>query len=339
MNNNTDIDQFEQEYLYEHHRFVVDPGQHPLRMDKYLLSKTSNISRTRIQNAAKSNCILVNESPVKNNYKVRPNDVITIVLPHPPDDKEILPEDIPLNIVFEDEDIILINKSAGMVVHPAVGNRNGTLVNALLYHFQGQNQGMNQESRAGLAHRIDKDTSGLLVVAKNDYALSFLAKQFFDHSIERTYIALIWGIPKTNEGTIELNIIRDPKDRKKMKAVKEDSGRHAITHYRVLENYTYTSLIECRLETGRTHQIRAHFSAIGHPLFGDAVYGGDQLVKGQSFSKYKQFVENSLQIIKRQALHAKSLGFIHPKSLKFMYFDSELPDDLNQVIERWKHYS
>jgi len=291
--------------LFEHHKIIVDKGQSLLRIDKFLCLRLDNISRNRIQNAANANCILVNNLSVKSNYLVKPNDVISIVLPYPPNEKEILPENIPLNIAYEDDDLILINKPAGMVVHPAKGNYTGTLVNALLWYFKDLPLFNKKTVRPGLVHRIDKDTSGLLVIAKTEIAHSILAKQFFDKTTERSYIALVWGIFKEKTGTIIGNIGRSPRDRKKMAIFPDnDFGKHAVTHYKVLEEFRYTSLVECKLETGRTHQIRAHFEHIKHPLFNDSVYGGNKIIKGNNFSKYSQFVENCFQICPRQALHA-----------------------------------
>ncbi|MFC2114607.1 RluA family pseudouridine synthase, partial [Bacteroidota bacterium] len=291
-------------------------------------------------NAAKSDCILVNGIPVKNNYKVKPSDEISIVLPEPPRDTEIKAENIPLEIVYEDESILLVNKVAGMVVHPAHSNYTGTLVNALLYHFGEQPADDNTSYRAGLVHRIDKDTSGLLVIAKTDVALSFLARQFFDHSMERKYLALVWGDMKADSGTIDARLTRDPKDRRRMVVTsKEDIGKHAITHYKVVERFLYVTLIECRLETGRTHQIRAHLSSVGHPLFNDEMYGGSKILFGPSFSRYMQFIKNCFKLMPRQALHAKTLGFIHPESRKQIAFSSELPDDFTGVLEKWRIYS
>ncbi len=326
--------------LFEHFNIKVDKGQALLRIDKFLCLRLEHISRNRVQNAAISNCILVNNKPVKSNYLVKPNDVISIVLPYPPNEKEILAENIPLNIAYEDDDLILINKPAGMVVHPAKGNYTGTLVNALLWHFKELPVINKNTLRPGLVHRIDKDTSGLLVVAKTELAHSSLAKQFFDKTTERSYIALVWGIFKDKTGTITGNIGRSPRDRKKMTIFEDDNiGKHAVTHYKVLEEYKYTSLVECKLETGRTHQIRAHFEHIKHPLFSDIVYGGDKIVRGVNFSKYSQFVENCFKICPRQALHAKSLGFFHPSTKKWFFFDSNLPDDMKNLIEKWRNYA
>jgi 23S rRNA pseudouridine1911/1915/1917 synthase len=318
----------------------VDQGQTLYRVDKYLINRIMNVSRNRIQNAAKSGCILVNEKPVKSNYKVKPEDIISIVLPEPPRDKDIKAENIALNIVYEDEDLLIVNKEAGMVVHPAYGNFNGTLVNALLYHYQNLPEPDGEEFRAGLVHRIDKDTSGLLVIAKNEAALAFLARQFYDHSIERKYRVLVWGSFDEESGLIDAALGRDPKDRKIMRAWKDpEAGKKAVTHYRVLEQFNYCSLLECVLETGRTHQIRAHMKFIGHPVFGDPVYGGREIPYGPSFTRYKQFINNCLKIVPRQALHAKSLGFMHPVSKKMMHFDSEVPEDMHVLIEKWRKYS
>jgi len=326
--------------LYEHYRFTVDKGQAPLRIDKYLFAKLADASRNRIQNAAKAGNILANDQPVKPNYKVRPLDIITIVLAYPPRDTDIYPEDIPLNVVYEDQDILVINKEAGMVVHPGHGNFSGTLLNALVYYFQNTPENIAIDAKPYLAHRIDKDTTGILLIAKNELAQSKLAKQFFDHTIDRTYHALVWGDVRDNEGAITGNIARSGRDRTVM-AIYDDEevGRHAVTHYRVLERFGYVTMVECRLETGRTHQIRAHFKHIGHPLFNDAKYGGDEILRGTTFTKYKQFIQNCFNLIPRQALHAKSLGFIHPSSRNPMIFDSELPDDFQAVLEKWRRYS
>jgi len=323
--------------LYEHFRFVVDKGQGLERIDKYLFAKMENISRSRVQNAANAGNILVNGSPVKPSYKIKPLDLITIVLAHPPKDTEIYPEDIPVNIIYEDADIIVVNKEAGMVVHPGHGNFTGTLQNALLGHLmKADPSGM---TKPFLVHRIDKDTSGILLIAKNELAQSKLAKQFFDHTIDRTYVALVWGSPKENEGTITGNIGRDIRNRLIMTVyADEDRGRDAVTHYKVIERFGYVSLVECRLETGRTHQIRVHFRHLGHPLFNDESYGGSEILKGTTFTKYKQFVQNCFKLLPRQALHAKSLGFLHPADKRPMFFDSEYPADLASVIEKWRTY-
>ena len=325
--------------LFEHHRIVVDPKQSLVRIDKFLMDRLPNVTRTKIQGGIHEGFVKVNNKSIKPNYKIHPNDVITVSLPEPPRDTELIPENIPLDIVFEDEYLLVVNKPAGMVVHPAYQNWRGTLVNALAYHFQNLPQLPGNEGRPGLVHRIDKDTSGLLVIAKTEQVLTGLAKQFFDHSIERTYNALVWGVPDPPHGTINVNVGRSPKDRRITTAFPEgDMGRHAVTHFKVLHDFRYVSLVECTLETGRTHQIRAHMKYLGHPLFNDAAYGGDQILKGTLFSKYKQFVENCFQAIPRQALHAKTLGFIHPRTLEFLRFDSELPADFKNVLEKWENY-
>jgi 23S rRNA pseudouridine1911/1915/1917 synthase len=325
--------------LFEHHRIVADPGQTLLRIDKFLMDRLPNVTRTKIQDGIHMGFVKVNEKTIKPNYKVHPTDVITISLPQPPRDTEVVPENIPLNIVFEDNHLLVINKPAGMVVHPAYQNWSGTLVNALAYHFQNLPQMPGNDGRPGLVHRIDKDTSGLLVIAKTESALTQLAKQFFDHTIERTYCAIVWGVPNPPEGTINVHVGRSLKDRRVTTAFPEgEFGRPAITHYRLLQDLRYVSVVECRLETGRTHQIRAHMKHIGHILFNDAMYGGDQVLKGTVFSKYKQFVENCFKVIPRQALHAKTLGFVHTETREFLRFDSELPEDFKNVIEKWEHY-
>lgn len=325
--------------LFEHHRIVADAGQTLVRIDKFLMDRLPNVTRTKIQAGIHDEFVKVNDKSIKPNYKVHPGDVIVIALPEPPRDTDVKPENIPLNIVFEDDHLLVINKAPGMVVHPAYQNWSGTLVNALAYHFQNLPQMPGNDGRPGLVHRIDKDTSGLLVIAKTETALTHLAKQFFDHSIERRYWAIVWGEPDPAEGTINVNVGRSLKDRRVTTAFPEgDFGRHAITHYKVLQNLRYVSLIECKLETGRTHQIRAHMKYIKHPLFNDAMYGGSEVLKGTTFSKYKQFVDNCFKIIPRQALHAKSLGFIHPATKKWIQFDSELPQDFKEVIEKWEHY-
>lgn len=329
----------ESDELFEHHRIKVDPGQQALRIDKFLFDRLPNASRSKIQGAVKLGFVLVNDLQIKANYKIRPNDEIVISLPEPPRDNELVPENIPIDIVFEDEYLLIVNKPAGMVVHPAFQNWSGTLVNVLAYHFKQLPEMANNEGRPGLVHRIDKGTSGLLVIAKTEDAMAGLAKQFFDHSIERTYWALIWGELKEPKGTIDVHVGRSLKDRKITTAFPEgDFGRHAITHYELIKELRYISLVKCNLETGRTHQIRAHMKYIGHPLFGDTTYGGDRVLKGTKFSKYKSFVENCFKIMPRQALHAKSLGFIHPITKEYMHFDSELPQDFADVIDKWEHY-
>jgi 23S rRNA pseudouridine1911/1915/1917 synthase len=335
----------EQDELYEHFRIEVTKGQELIRIDKFLANRIENVTRTKIQNAADAGNILVNGKPVKSNYRIKPLDVITIVMPHPPREKELIPENIPINIVYEDDDIVVVNKAPGMVVHPGFGNYSGTLLNALMYHFKNLpshqgNKSEHDELRPGLVHRIDKNTSGIVILAKTEYALAHLAKQFFDKTTKRTYVALVWGDLKNDSGTIVGNVGRDLKDRKKMAVFPDGShGKHAVTHYKVLERFGYVSLVECKLETGRTHQIRVHFKHIGHPLFNDETYGGNKILKGVNHQKYKQFAENCFKILPRHALHAKSLGFIHPVTKKEMFFDSELPLDMLQVIEKWRRYS
>ncbi len=325
--------------LFEHHRITADPKQSLVRIDKFLMARLPNVTRTKIQAGIREGFVKVNDKDIKPNYKIHPQDVITVLFPEPPRDTDVIPEDIPLNIVYEDAFLLIVNKPAGMVVHPAYNNWRGTLVNALAYHFQNRPQMAGNEGRLGLGHRIDKDTSGLLVVAKDESTLNGLAKQFFDHSIERKYYALVWGVPDPDFGTINVNVGRSPKDRRVTTTFKDpEMGRHAVTHYKVLKDLRYVSLLECQLETGRTHQIRAHLKSLGHPLFNDAMYGGNQIVKGTVFSKYKQFVENCFKTIPRQALHAKTLGFVHPATKKFMQFDSELPADFKNVMDKWENY-
>lgn len=331
----------EDQPMFEHYRFELEKGQSPLRVDKYLAAHMEHSSRHRIQLAIKAEYIRVNDKVVKANYIVRPGDVITFVMPYARRGLEILPEDIPLNIVYEDDDVLVLNKPAGMVVHPGHGHYTGTLVNALAHHL-GISQGADaDDERMGvLVHRIDKDTSGLLVVAKNDEAQLDLAKQFFVHSIERRYVAIVWGNIKEDEGTIEGNIGRDPSDRLRFKVFPEgDYGKHAVTHYRVLERFGYVTVVECRLETGRTHQIRVHFNYIGHPLFNDERYDGAEIRKGTIYAKYRQFIENCFKLLPRQALHAKTLGFVHPKTKKEIRFDSPLPEDMTALIEKWRKYA
>ena len=326
--------------LYEHHRIVVDKKQALLRIDKFLMDRLPNVTRNKLQGAIKSEAVQVNQKPVKVSYKVKPLDVITVTLAEPPRDTDIVPEDIPLNILFEDNELLLINKPAGMVVHPAYNNWTGTLVNALVYHLQNLPTTQNGEGRPGLVHRIDKDTSGLLVIAKTDYSMAYLAKQFYDHSIERTYYALVWGNVKEDAGTIKGHVGRSPKDRRVMCVYPEgDYGKHAVTHYKVLRRYKYVTLVQCNLETGRTHQIRAHMKHIGHPLFSDATYGGDKILSGTPSGSYKSFVENAFKLMPRQALHAKSLGFVHPTTKDFLQFNTELPEDFKQVLDKWELYA
>lgn len=327
--------------LYEHYRFTVDKGQKQLRMDKYLTPLMRNASRNRIQDAADAGRIIVNGKAQKSSYKVKPLDEIVVLMDHPKYENEIIAEDIPLNIVYEDDDLLVVNKEAGMVVHPGHGNYTGTLVNALTYHLKGESPLVEDEDmRAGLVHRIDKNTSGLLVIAKNEYTHAFLAKQFFHHTTKRRYVAMVWGNIAEDEGTIIGNIGRNVKDRLKMHVFEDGSdGKHAVTHFKVLQRFGYVTLVECRLETGRTHQIRVHMAWQGHHLFNDERYGGDRVLKGTTFTKYKQFVENCFAILPRQALHAQMLGFVHPRTKEEMVFESELPDDFKALIDKWQGYS
>lgn len=325
--------------LFEHFRFSADPGQAALRIDKFLINKLEGTSRSRIQAAAHAGNVRVNTNPVKPNYRVKPGDTISIVLPHPPRKIELIPEEIPLEIVFEDADLILVNKMPGMVVHPGYGNYTGTLVNALMYHLKDNPLFSSGEERPGLVHRIDKNTSGLLVVAKNELALNRLASQFFHRTTKRTYNALVWGDMKEDEGRIEGHIGRNPKDRKQMHVFPEgEQGKVAITHYRVLERLGYVNLVECKLETGRTHQIRVHFQYLSHPLFNDPEYGGDRILRGTTFTKYKQFVQNCFELIPGQALHAKTLGFKHPSTGEEMLFEAPFPQGFQQVVQKWRTY-
>ncbi|MBP5240895.1 MAG: RluA family pseudouridine synthase [Bacteroidales bacterium] len=326
--------------LYEHYRIMVDKGQAMQRIDKYLMDHIQGASRNKIQNAAKAQCILVGGKPVKQNYRVKPLDVISVLLPNPPREIEITPEDIPLNIVYEDDDVLVVDKQAGLVVHPGFGNFDGTLLNALAFYYQGKTDKEGNPITPYLAHRIDKNTSGLIILAKNEMAQTVLAKQFFEHTIERKYNALVWGDFDDDDGTIIGNIGRSPKDRKVMTVFPEGSenGKHAVTHWHVKERFGYVTLVECVLETGRTHQIRAHMRHIGHPLFNDEAYGGDQILKGTTFSKYKQFVTNCFQLMPRQALHAVVLGFEHPTTHKHLHFESPYPEDFAAVVEKWRKY-
>jgi 23S rRNA pseudouridine1911/1915/1917 synthase len=326
--------------LYEHFRIEVDPGQALTRIDKFLFNRIQNASRNKIQAAARLGNVLVNNTAVKPNYKVRPGDVISIVMSHPPRDVEILPEEVPLQIHYEDADVIIINKQAGLVVHPGHGNFSGTLLHGLANHFKQTKQSQVDNGFGYLVHRIDKDTTGLLLVAKSEDAQTRLARQFFEHTIDRTYEALVWGEPKEPAGTIEGSIARNPHDRTQMAVFpNNDKGKEAITHYSTLKTFGYVSLLECKLETGRTHQIRAHMKYIGHPLFNDQKYGGHQILKGTTFTKYKQFVQNCFKILPRQALHAKTIGFIHPKTGKKLSFTSDLPQDMKEVLAKWEHYT
>ncbi len=326
--------------LYEHYSFTVEKGQSPLRIDKYLMNFIENATRNKIQAAAKNGSVFVNDVPVKSSYKVKGNDAIRVLFAHPPHEHLLVGENIPIEIVYEDDQLLVVNKSAGMVVHPGHGNYSGTLINALIYHFE--NLPLNSSNRPGLVHRIDKDTSGLLVVAKTEEAMTHLSLQFAKKTSEREYVAMVWGNMDEDEGTIEGNIGRHPKNRLQNTVFlgdDADKGKPAATHYKVLERLGYVTLVSCRLETGRTHQIRVHMKHIGHTLFNDERYGGERILKGTTFTKYKQFVDNCFKILPRQALHAKTLGFEHPKKGEFMRFTSEVPDDMQQCIEKWRHYS
>lgn len=327
--------------LYERFNLIVDKGQEPLRIDKFLISRLERATRNKLQQAINLGMVLVNGKEVRSNYKVRPSDEIIIYSDMSPEQTEVLPENIPLNIVFEDDSIMVINKPVGMVVHPGSGNYTGTLLNGVAWYLRQQNPSVSEEvlPRFGLVHRIDKNTSGLLVLAKNDHAMRTLAKQFFDHTVKRQYVALVWGDIQEDEGTINAHIGRHQRLRKLFAAYPEgDHGKEAITHYKVMERFGYVTLVQCVLETGRTHQIRVHMKYIGHPLFNDDFYGGDRIVKGTVYTKYKQFVENCFAICPRQALHAKTLGFTHPVTGKEMFFDTDLAYDMVQVIEKWKKY-
>ena len=324
--------------LYEHHRLVADKGQKPLRVDKFLKNLLKNTSRNKVQQAIEAGNVHVNGQVVKANYKVKPEDVVQVVLAYPPHEFELNPENIPLDIVHEDQDVIVLNKQAGLVVHPGVGNYTGTLVNGLLYHFE--NLPGNAQERPGLVHRLDKETSGIMVVGASERAMAHLAQQFFDRTTRRTYWALVWGNVKDDEGTITGHIGRGAHNRKTFQVYPEgDYGKHAVTHYKVLERLGYVTLVACTLETGRTHQIRVHMKHIGHTLFNDKMYGGDKILKGTTFTKYKQFVQNCFNACPRQALHAKTLGFTHPGNGQEMDFDSPLPEDMTNLLERWRNYS
>jgi 23S rRNA pseudouridine1911/1915/1917 synthase len=330
----------ESDDLYEHFRFVAQKGQQALRVDKFLMNYIEKATRNKIQKAAKDGNIHVNDIPVKSSYKVKPDDVVTVLFEHPPYEFLLVPEDIPIDIVYEDDEVLVVNKPAGMVVHPGHGNYSGTLINALTFHID--NLPNNSSNRPGLVHRIDKDTSGLLVVAKSEEAMTHLAKQFFNKTTEREYVALVWGDLKEDSGTIEGNIGRHPKNRLQNTVFEEDEeekGKPAITHYKVIERLGYVTFVSCRLETGRTHQIRVHLKHIGHTIFNDERYGGNKILKGTSFTKYKQFVDNCFNELPRQALHARTLGFIHPKTQELMQFEAPIPKDIEICLERWRNYS
>lgn len=338
MSETPEGNELEEESLFEHHRFEAASGQQPLRVDKYLFNFIEHVTRSKIQQAARSGHIWVNDQPVKPNYRVKAGDIVRVLFEHPPYEFLLTPEDIPLDIVYEDHALLVVNKPPGMVVHPGHGNYSGTLLNALAFHFDRLPE--NTDGRPGLVHRIDKDTSGLLVVAKTERAMTELARQFFEKTSERRYIALVWGNPEEDQGTIEGHVGRHPKNRLQMAVFPDgEAGKPAITHYRVLERFNYVTLLSCTLETGRTHQIRAHMKHAGHTLFNDARYGGDQILKGTTFAKYKQFVQNAFKILPRQALHAETLGFEHPESGEFMRFEAPMPGDMKQCIEKWRAYS
>lgn len=325
--------------MYEHFRFVADKGQTLLRVDKFLVARMEKSSRNRIQQAAEAGCILVNGKAVKSNYRVKPLDVVSIVMDRPRYELEIIAEDIPLEIVYEDEHLLVVNKPAGLVVHPGHGNYHGTLVNALAYHFKDNPDYDVNDPRMGLVHRIDKDTSGLLVVAKTPNAKTSLGKQFFDKTTKREYVAVVWGVPSPEVGRIEGHIGRSLKDRLQMAVFPDgDYGKHAVTHYEVLESLGYVSVVKCRLETGRTHQIRVHMKHIGHPLLADARYGGDEILRGTTSAKYRQFVNNCFALCPRQALHARTLGFVHPETGEEMFFSAPVPDDMTAMIDKWRNY-
>ena len=337
MEQNEQVEQEDGE-LFEHHRFIASKGQVPLRVDKFLMNFIENATRNKIQQAAKDGHVWVNDEIVKSNYKVKAGDEVKVLFEHPPHELLLIPENIPLDIVYEDEVLLVVNKPPGMVVHPGHGNYSGTLINALIYHTD--NLPVNSNERPGLVHRIDKDTSGLLVVAKTEAAMTHLAKQFFDKTSDREYIALVWGNVEEDEGTVVGHVGRNPKNRLQMHVFPDgEEGKEAVTHFKVVERLGYVTLLSCKLETGRTHQIRVHMKYIGHTLFNDERYGGEKILKGTTFTKYKQFVENTFKLLPRQALHAKTLGFIHPISGEHMSFNSEIPEDMANAIEKWRQYS
>ncbi|MBN4070937.1 RluA family pseudouridine synthase [Crocinitomix catalasitica] len=344
MNDDTskgeEAEEDQSEELYEHHKLTVADGQDLLRIDKFLITRLPNVSRSRIQSMAKTGNIYVNGSSVKSNYKVRGKDEISVILPYPVKELALVAENIPLDIVYEDNELVIVNKPANMVVHPGHGNYSGTLLNGLIYHFESLPRRNDYFGRPGLVHRLDKHTTGLLVVAKTEHALTHLAKQFYDRTSERLYWALVWGDVEQNEGTITGHIARSRKNRKMFQVYgeEEEYGKHAVTHYKVIERFRYVTLVQCKLETGRTHQIRVHFKHIGHPLFHDLEYGGDKIMKGTTFTKYKQFIENCFKLLPGQALHAKTLGLEHPLSGERLFFESELPDNLLKLLEKWRAY-
>tara|TARA_B100000767_G_scaffold274685_1_gene308498 strand:- start:2263 stop:3297 length:1035 start_codon:yes stop_codon:yes gene_type:complete len=337
-NDNLELKFQGEQVLHEHFSFTADPGQEPLRVDKYLMNRVENTTRNKIQNAAKEGSIFVNDEVVKSSYKVKGGDKVRVLFGYPPHENLLLAEDLPIDVVYEDDSLIIVNKAAGMVVHPGHGNYSGTLINALMFHFD--NLPQNDQQRPGLVHRIDKETSGLLVIAKTETAMTHLSKQFFDKTSERKYYALVWGDLNADSGTVEGNIGRHPRNRLQMTIFEDgDAGKNAVTHYKVLERFGYVTFLECQLETGRTHQIRVHMRHIGHTLFNDGRYGGDAILKGTSFTKYKQFIDNCFKLIPRQALHAKTLGFEHPVTGKWMQFDSDIPNDMKLALEKWRQYA
>jgi 23S rRNA pseudouridine1911/1915/1917 synthase len=335
-----DSEEGDQEELFEHFKIIADKGQELLRVDKFLQNRLEKTSRSRIQSSAEAGNIQVNGKAVKSNYRVKPGDVVAVVFAHPPRDRELKPENLPIDIVYEDDDVIVINKKPGMVVHPGYGNYTGTLVNALIYHFQHLPLYQQKQPRPGLVHRLDKNTSGIMVMGKNEYAMTHLARQFFERTTKRTYYALVWGDLKEDSGTVTGHIGRDIRDRKLFSVFPDGSqGKHAVTHYKVLRRFGYVTLVECKLETGRTHQIRVHMKFIGHPLFNDDTYGGDRILKGTTSSSYKHFIDNCFEILPRHALHAKSLGFVHPVLGTELFFDSELPKDMTDALQKWETYA
>lgn len=336
-----DDEESQQDDLYEHHRLVADVGQEAIRIDKFLMKRLPNVSRSRLQAIAKAGTLFVNDKPVKSNYKVKPNDDISVVLPYPVREIKLVPENIPLEILYEDDQMVMVNKPSNMVVHPGYGNYSGTLLNALVYHFDSLPQRDDYYGRPGLVHRLDKHTTGILVVAKTENALTALAKQFHDRTSDRLYYALVWGDVEEDEGTITGNIGRSKKNRKVFQVYddEEEYGRHAVTHYKVVERFRYVTLVQCKLETGRTHQIRVHFKHIGHPLFNDLEYGGNKILKGTTFTKYQQFINNCFKLLDGQALHAKTLGVFHPVTGEKVFFESELPEGFLKLLEKWRVYS
>lgn len=339
MNGENDTFQEEETALFEHHRVVADPGQALMRLDKFLSVRLPNTSRTKVQLGIETGLVTVNGKATKANYQIKPGDEVSVSLPHPRRNDEIIAQDIPIDIVYEDEVLMVVNKPAGMVVHPAYGNWEGTLVNALLFYLNRDLPEGSEQLRPGLVHRTDKDTSGLLLIAKEEKAMMKLAKQFFEHTVERTYNALVWGTPSPKEGTINQRLARSPRDRRLTEVTQnEEIGKHAITHFKTMENFSYTSLMRCNLETGRTHQIRAHLKWLGHPLFADEMYGGKVPLKGPAFTNYRAFVDNAFRLCPRQALHARSLGFKHPVSGEWMQFEVDLPADMLAVISKWREY-